>query len=980
MSFATTFGQSLPELLDEEEEEDPTSSSESSPDASEDETDNEVPEKDESNAELLIEGEFDRLVDNIKLQQGPSTGLLSKDWDFNIQDQDAQFRDDLRAASGVGKRRNKKKGRAPGPVLSYEVKSLLGDGNQAYVDGNIPETIRIMLEVIRIEPRAASPWSVLAQCHEDMGQHQQALQLRIMAAHLRHDEEEWERLAQQSKELGYTRQAIYCLGKLVSLDPTNINAQWDRALLSRELGDYKTTRNAFLNILKLYPHDLTVLSELRTILIELSDLETCMTLFTAAFQHYQGVYPSGHGPHPTTQEDVPGGGFGYLELLVLADLLNTTGAYGRAVDVIRQGVRWLQGRSLQRYWDICDDDREYDVPETPRLIENGPQPGYFPLDINVRHRLLIARIKMGELEEAKLHAATLLSEDILDYAPLFVEVADAYFEREQYAEARPIYETLGAETTTSSLYILLQTAACLRMLNELRESAEVYEYIRGVEPTDNETKLKLAEIYEILNEPRKALELVYEVIDSRKRNLGDSRTPEAREPSPSDAQAPSASLFTESAASEKATTSRSTKSRMSTEALKQFELEMESETIKGQQRLIELYPSIRKEEEPNEAEREWLILAEKLVEAFRETRQLFSTSRTAFRGMFPHRGKRPKNSEADQLRLASRLQLELESGRTLTRNATDIFRGLHFQQWLQLFFQYAFLLTVRGQFSLADELLKHILLAVPFRSLEMQTSIRFALISTGTLPEVAKKLNPSYQSAIYPVICISLASDNRHHLVTQVRLFTHAAKHYTRVLEQADNIESRRRHTISLSSMLRLGRRRSQNKYIGGGSRYKGLVVPLAVPVLARRCNTATHASMPVFAAIFCDSLAMSRAEGSRNTRTIAADCASITGSGATRAQERRLIHILFNAPVFKEHFTACKCKILRARQRYRAGRRLQSNVMIGHLVSAELRSRNVLKSIEILWKGGHQICVIYVLAKQAGLMGSKSGIRYPKA
>ncbi|KAF7318926.1 hypothetical protein HMN09_00228400 [Mycena chlorophos] len=898
MSFATTFDQSLPELPDEEEEEDPSSSSESSPDASEDESDNEVPEKDESNAELLIEGEFDRLVDNIKLQQGPSTGLLSKDWDFNIQDQDAQFRDDLRAASGVGKRRNKKKGRAPGPVLSYEVKSLLGDGNQAYVDGNIPETIRIMLEVIRIEPRAASPWSVLAQCHEDMGQHQQALQLRIMAAHLRHDEEEWERLAQQSKELGYTRQAIYCLGKLVSLDPTNINAQWDRALLSRELGDYKTTRNAFLNILKLYPHDLTVLSELRTILIELSDLETCMTLFTAAFQHYQGVYPSGHGPHPTTQEDVPGGGFGYLELLVLADLLNTTGAYGRAVDVIRQGVRWLQGRSLQRYWDICDDDREYDVPETPRLIENGPQPGYFPLDINVRHRLLIARIKMGELEEAKLHAATLLSEDILDYAPLFVEVADAYFEREQYAEARPIYETLGAETTTSSLYILLQTAACLRMLNELRESAEVYEYIRVFEPTDNEAKLKLAEIYEILNEPRKALELVYEVIDSRKRNPGDSRTPEAREPSPSDAQAPSASLFTESAAADKATTSRSTKSRMSTEALKQFELEMESETIKGQQRLIELYPSIRKDEEPNEAEREWLILAEKLVEAFRETRQLFSTSRTAFRGMFPHRGKRPKNSEADQLRLASRLQLELACAITakeapvIVDQCRKIFGAYQFNnEGLRIFLAVmssglhttdAFISSPLQKAIARDMRLAHVAATNPEQIRWFSHSKRFgttnsskgdddddaqaddagaaASSNSGTLPEVAKKLNPviitlygqmcvaakSYQSAIYyllqayelcpqdPVICISLAvaslgramqrqSDNRHHLVTQAMamltqyrhlrteaenglgeidfnfgrafhqlgLFTHAAKHYTRVLEQAENIESR---------------------------------------------------------------------------------------------------------------------------------------------------------------------------------------------
>jgi general transcription factor 3C polypeptide 3 (transcription factor C subunit 4) len=91
------------------------------------------------------------------------------------------------------------KGRNAGPVLSPQVRALIGDGNQAYVDNDLPETIRIMQEVIRIEPRAASAWSVLAQCYADMKQDQKALQLRIMAAHLRHDADEWDRLARQSK-------------------------------------------------------------------------------------------------------------------------------------------------------------------------------------------------------------------------------------------------------------------------------------------------------------------------------------------------------------------------------------------------------------------------------------------------------------------------------------------------------------------------------------------------------------------------------------------------------------------------------------------------------------------------------------------------------------------------------------------------------------------------------------------------------------
>ena len=84
-------------------------------------------------------------------------------------------------------------------MLSQQVKALIGEGNQAYIDSDIPEAIRKMREVIRIEPRAPAPWTVLAQCYDDMGEKETALKLRVMAAHLRHDADEWERLARSSR-------------------------------------------------------------------------------------------------------------------------------------------------------------------------------------------------------------------------------------------------------------------------------------------------------------------------------------------------------------------------------------------------------------------------------------------------------------------------------------------------------------------------------------------------------------------------------------------------------------------------------------------------------------------------------------------------------------------------------------------------------------------------------------------------------------
>jgi hypothetical protein len=39
---------------------------------------------------------------------------------------------------------------------------------------------------------------------------------------------------------------------------------------------------------------------------------------------------------------------------------------------------------------------------------------------------------------------------------LFAEIADAYFEREMYAEAKPIYELLGGDSTVCQNYFQVQ--------------------------------------------------------------------------------------------------------------------------------------------------------------------------------------------------------------------------------------------------------------------------------------------------------------------------------------------------------------------------------------------------------------------------------------------------------------------------------------------------------------------------------------------
>ena len=54
----------------------------------------------------------------------------------------------------------------------------------------------------------------------------------------------------------------------------------------------------------------------------------------------------------------------------------------------------------------------------------------------------------------QLHASVVLVEDVLDYSVLFAEIADAYFEKELFADAKSIYELLGGDLAVRSLSLL----------------------------------------------------------------------------------------------------------------------------------------------------------------------------------------------------------------------------------------------------------------------------------------------------------------------------------------------------------------------------------------------------------------------------------------------------------------------------------------------------------------------------------------------
>lgn len=158
-----------------------------------------------------------------------------------------------------------------------------------------------------------------------------------------------------------------------------------------------------------------MLDELRIIFIETGDPERARRLFQETFDHSLRTKPKGPHRH---RSPLPGGvaEFGLLQIIALADFYNSStttippsasgeSQYQTAIHVIRRGARWVDGRLPESdAYDTLADDREFDLPGRRK---DGYEPvEYHGLDVNLRERLAVARLRLGDSEESAVRPLT----------------------------------------------------------------------------------------------------------------------------------------------------------------------------------------------------------------------------------------------------------------------------------------------------------------------------------------------------------------------------------------------------------------------------------------------------------------------------------------------------------------------------------------------------------------------------------------------
>ncbi|TIB98712.1 TPR-like protein [Wallemia mellicola] len=686
--------------------------------------------------------DFDKLVNALKESDHVATGKsAAQQWEKSIEEEMIDFsdiRDELRGASGVGKRRKKLKDRTQ--VLPPEIRDLIGQANVHYVLNEFDAAIEKIEQVLTTFPEAKSAWTLAASIKTDMGEHDASLRLRVIAALIPPcDSDVWKDLAGESRSQGATQQAVYCLSQAIKYNKYDFDAIWDRSVLYKQLGIYRQSINGFKNLLKFFNHDPNVLNELCPILLDTGDYVEIDKLMTNAWEYYQEHFPE---PEP----DDTGLNINHFKYLVTSQLMLRR--YHDAIAVIKQSTRWLQGRYQDTFWDLLPDDREFDENRFERVgdhrIEFGM--GVFELDPDMRISLGQARLELGERDEAKRHFSHVLKLDLEANVALYGEVGNSFMKHEMFEDALEVFKVMEDNERYS----------CLQEFGYIRT-----RIVCQLEPDNMDVTMQLAETYEALGKREQALATISKILYRSKETQKSSsvRRGQVQEEVLGNANN-KASLLTETYTrktpgmkklpGEDRKTMRDMAMRVEEE--REAEMKINWEKITQLDEKLDMHN--------REIVEEWLNAAREVLEIYRDTVQLFPKNKNQkFKGMILNQkansGRKPKDKDPqDQLdedarRIAVRLERALVDQQHIPKiqeEGVQYFRHIHFDDWVDLTLKYAILNTRYSNYEEADEVLKHMSLSNALNTPERQSALKFCrLVCASMASDIATVVEVSRQ-------------------------------------------------------------------------------------------------------------------------------------------------------------------------------------------------------------------------------------------
>ncbi|KAE8348901.1 hypothetical protein BDV28DRAFT_142472 [Aspergillus coremiiformis] len=623
------------------------------------------------------------------------------------------------ARGGKGIKRGPRKPLEPSP----EFKILHSEATSAFIDGDYDRAIVLVKQAIQINPEMFAAHSLLSEIWLAQGHKDKALTALFSGAHTRpKDPTVWAKVARMILDrAGGDRKSvlndvIYCYSRVIDISPKNYNARFQRAAIYRELGYNGRAATEYERILREMPHNTRALRHVAEIYIDLNDVQKAVDHWAESVDYYLSLHP----------EEAPD--FSWSDVNIYAELYSYLGQHEKGLWALKMLSRWLLGRKDDTMWKYFDqDDREWDANDLPRRIKTeGYEPGRWPRDsyglglpLELRIKLGLFRLRMGyeHKDEALHHFGWLNPDDVSegarlhDYGDLFREVADALKDVGLFNDALRFYMPLQQTEEHADVSFFMAMGDCCRHLDKLEDAENCYLTVAEHDARNIESRVQLAKLYEDIGMTEQALKFVNEaVLLGRQETRGHRRRKDTRlehlvmefKLAEGDIAAPPLSSAAPTSVSNEATLTGFVAGlgrKVSPDSEKE-----RTENIKFlYTKLQQLQPKVKAG--VLEAVEDWLDITDALLREFRSNRVFYPLQRNVmFLGYsgegYKKGGKSKGRTMMDEMQeMAGRLQ---ESLGTITEEPlqdaipTD-YHSISFDEWLDLFLQYALIVAGQGE-------------------------------------------------------------------------------------------------------------------------------------------------------------------------------------------------------------------------------------------------------------------------------------------
>ncbi|CAI6097131.1 unnamed protein product [Clonostachys chloroleuca] len=406
-----------------------------------------------------------------------------------------------------------------------DITARLAKVNQAFLAGDYATALTLASEVIRINAETHQAWTSLASIFAEIGEITKSLSAMVYAAHLRpKDVPGWLRCASfaldniEEDVEGNLHTARLCYSAALRADSSNLDARIGKATVCHRQGHLGAAIMDYKVVLKHRPHDLDLVRKLAEACLDNKHIESSVPAAIASYRRYFDLEIGS----VLTQADEPP----WHDIGIYVELFASVGRYDEAISELKSLARWAVGRSSESYWDQWQgDDREWDEGNDRRLgvPEFTSSPGNHmlygvSLPRDLRARLAIYRLGIGQDSEAFKHLNWLdptehHTRDFVGEFPfLAFDVASELYRHAHFSLAAKFLEVLREVSGEPDATVLLELGRCYLATGGNAAAEECFLTAIEVDEESIDARIELANMYEKAKEDEEALILAAEAM------------------------------------------------------------------------------------------------------------------------------------------------------------------------------------------------------------------------------------------------------------------------------------------------------------------------------------------------------------------------------------------------------------------------------------------------------------------------------------